>query len=208
MNVLPSTPAQVALLDSLLIEIRRLGIISAPLMVPIEAQQRVLESWRVEDTRADPHLGAVIQSRQRGATRALFDARRASVQRWIRSGVKLAIGTDQGPEAAELGPVVWGRMGRRHFEIMEGLEEAGMAPMDVVVAATRHGAEAYGLADSLGTIEVGKVADLLVVDGDPLVTVANLRKIRSVVKGGRVVDRERLPTVRVLQFDPSAPWPR
>jgi hypothetical protein len=208
MSVPPSTPAQLAQLDSLLGEIKRLGIYSAPLMVPHDEQQRVYEQWTQDSTRLDPHLGAVIQGRQPGMTRRLFEARRAMVQRWIRSGVKLVIGTDQGPEASELGPVVWGRMGRRHFEVMEGLEQAGARPMDLLIAATRHGAEAYGLADSLGTVEVGKLADLVVVNADPLVTVRHLRQIRHVVKAGRLVDRDALPTVRVLQFDPEARWPR
>jgi imidazolonepropionase-like amidohydrolase len=208
MSVPPRTPAQLQLLDSLLAEIKRLGIYSAPLAVPHDEQQEVLDRWTVDDTRRDPHLGAIIQQRQVGATREAFAARRQLLQRWIRAGVKFTIGTDQGPEASELGPVVWGRMGRRHFEVMEGLQQAGAAPMDLIIAATRHGAEAYGLADSLGTIQPGKVADLVIVDADPLIDVRNLRRIRHVVKDGRVVDRATLPAVRVLQFDPEARWPR
>lgn len=208
MSTPPSTPAQLQLLDSLLAEIRRLGIYSALLAVPLEEQQRVYDAWSIDDSRRDPHLGAIIHGRQLGSTRAAFDARRAMLQRWLRAGIKVVIGTDQGPEASELGPVVWGRMGRRHFEVMEGLQEAGASPMDIVIAATRHGAEAYGLADSLGTIQAGKLADLLVVGANPLEQVRHLRQIRHVVKGGRLVDRGALPTVRVLQFDPEAPWPR
>lgn len=208
MSVPPRTPAQLRLLDSLLVDIKRLGIYSALLGVPLEEQQRVYDSWSVDDSRRDPYLGAVIHSRQPGNSRQAFEARRAMLQRWIRAGVKMVIGTDQGPEASELGPVVWGRMGRRHFEVMEGLQEAGAAPMDILIAATRHGAEAYGLADSLGTVQVGKVADLLVVDANPLDQLRNLRRISVVVKGGRVVDRAALPTVRVLDFDPEAKWPR
>jgi len=208
MSVPPRTAPQLRLLDSLLAEIRRLGIYSAPLAVPHDEQQAVFDGWTVDDTRRDPHLGAIIQQRQLGATREAFAARRQQLQRWIRAGVKLTIGTDQGPEASELGPVVWGRMGRRHFEVMEGLQQAGAAPMDILIAATRHGAEAYRLADSLGTVAPGKVADLLVVDADPLADVRNLRRIRAVVKDGRVVDRATLPAVRVLQFDPEARWPR
>ena len=208
MSTPPSTIGQLRMLDSLLAEIRRLGIYSAPLAVPLDEQQDVFDRWTIDDTRKDPHLGAIIQGRQRGMTRQSFDARRAQLQRWVRSGVKFVIGTDQGPETSELGPVVWGRMGRRHFEVMEGLQQAGARPMDILVAATRHGAEAYGLADSLGTVEVGKVADLLVLDADPLEDVRNLRRIRDVIKGGRVVDRGALPTIRVLSFDPDARWPR
>jgi hypothetical protein len=208
MSTPPRSPAQLQLLDSLLVEIKRLGIYSALLAIPLEEQQQVYERWNAEDSRRDPHLGAIIQGRQAGSTRAAFDARRSMLQRWLRAGIKLVIGTDQGPEAAELGPVVWGRMGRRHFEVMEGLQEAGASPMEILIAATRHGAEAYGLADSLGTIQPGKVADLLVVDANPLEQVRHLRQIHQVVKGGRVVDRASLPTMRVLQFDPEGRWPR
>jgi imidazolonepropionase-like amidohydrolase len=208
MSVLPNTPSQRRMLDSLLSEIRRLGIYSAPLMILLESQQAVYEGWSAADRRADPDLSAVIQSRQPGMTREAFAARRASLQTWIRSGVKFVIGTDQGPEASELGPVVWGRMGRRRFEVMEGLQEAGMAPLDIIVAATRHGAEAYGLADSLWNIAPGKVADLLVVDADPSIDVANLRRIHQVFKAGSLMNRAALPTVRVLQWDPDAKWPR
>jgi len=208
MSVAPSTPGQLQLLDSLLVTIRERGIFCALLGVPLEEQQVVYDRWSADDSRREPHLGAVIQSRQAGNTREAFVARRAMVQRWLRAGVRLVIGTDQGPEASELGPVVWGRMGRRHFEVMEGLEEAGASPMDLIIAATRNGAEAYGLADSLGTIQVGKLADLLVVDADPLASIRNLRRIRQVVKSGRVVNRAVLPAVRVLQFDPEAKWPR
>lgn len=208
MSTPPHTPAQLRMLDSLLREIKRLGIYSALLGVPLEEQQQVYDNWNQGDSRREPYLGAVIQGRQPGMTREAFDARRAMLQRWLRAGVNVVIGTDQGPEASELGPVVWGRMGRRHFEIMEGLQEAGATPMDILIAATRHGAEAYGLADSLGTVQPGKVADLLVVDADPLAHVRNLRQIRYVVKGGRLVDRGALPAMQVLQFDPEAKWPR
>ncbi|MEP7380337.1 MAG: amidohydrolase family protein [Gemmatimonadota bacterium] len=208
MSVPPHTPAQLQLLDSLLVEIRESGIFCALLGVPLEEQQVVYDRWSVDDSRRDPHLGAVIQSRQTGNTREAFLARRAMVQRWLRAGVKLVIGTDQGPEASELGPVVWGRMGRRHFEVMEGLQEAGASPMELIIAATRNGAEAYGLADSLGTIQVGKVADLLVVDADPLVSIRNLRRISQVIQSGRAVDRSALPAIRILEFDPEAKWPR
>ena len=146
MSVLPNTPQQRLMLDSLLSEIKRQGIYSAPLMVPLESQQSVYDNWSAHDRADDPSLSAVIQSRQPHMTRQTFAQKLASLKTWIRSGVKFVIGTDQGPEASELGPVVWGRMGRRHFEIMEGLQEAGMSSMDILIAATRHGAEAYGLS--------------------------------------------------------------
>ena len=79
--------------------------------------------------------------------------------------------------------------------------------MEILIAATRNGAAAYGLADQLGTLEAGKAADLLILDADPLEDVANLRQIRHVIKDGRIIDRESLPTVKVLDYDPEANWP-
>ena len=75
------------------------------------------------------------------------------------------------------------------------------------MAATRNGATAYGLSDDVGTIEAGKRADLLILDADPLQDIANLRRIYLVLKDGRIVDRAALPTVKILDYDPEAPWP-
>ena len=80
--------------------------------------------------------------------------------------------------------------------------------MEILTAATRNGAAAYDLDDEIGTIEVGKVADLLILKADPLEDVANLRRIQHVIKDGRIIDRESLPTVRILDYDPAAIWPQ
>ena len=73
-----------------------------------------------------------------------------------------------------------------------------MTPAQAIVAATKNGAIASrGLAD-FGTIEVGKRADLIVLDADPLADITNLRKLSLVMRDGRIVDRAALPTQRVL----------
>jgi len=85
-----------------------------------------------------------------------------------------------------------------HFLWLEAVIERGMAPMDALQCATRNIAEAYGHANELGTLEPGKHADLLILDGDPLADVRNYRRIVEIVKGGAVVDRHSLPTNRLL----------
>lgn len=75
---------------------------------------------------------------------------------------------------------------------LELLQQAGIPPMEIIRAATHHGARVLGREDELGTVAVGALADLLVVDADPTSDVRNLSTISTVLKGGRVVDRSSL----------------
>jgi imidazolonepropionase-like amidohydrolase len=70
---------------------------------------------------------------------------------------------------------------------IEQMQAAGMTPMQIIVAATKHGAHVYNLAEKLGTLEVGKVADVLVVDGDPLQDIQALESVRLVIRDGVVI---------------------
>jgi adenine deaminase len=76
---------------------------------------------------------------------------------------------------------------------IEGLVELGMTPSQAIVAATRNGAIASQGLEDFGTLEVGKLADILLLDADPLVDIANIRELSMVMKGGAIVDRDRLP---------------
>jgi imidazolonepropionase-like amidohydrolase len=91
------------------------------------------------------------------------------------AGVKIASGSDQGPprEAALL-------------EI-ELLARAGLGAHGAIVAATRTAAEVCRASDRLGTIEPGKIADLVAVTANPLEEVAHLRRLLVVIQDGRVV---------------------
>jgi imidazolonepropionase-like amidohydrolase len=67
------------------------------------------------------------------------------------------------------------------------MRQCGMTPMQIIVAATKHGAHVCGLDSELGTIESGKIADVLVVDGDPLTDLNVLKNNRLLVlHNGRV----------------------
>jgi imidazolonepropionase-like amidohydrolase len=95
------------------------------------------------------------------------------------AGVRIAMATD--------GNRPWGP----HVE-MEDMVVAGMTPMQVIVAATRTGAELLRLADQ-GTIEAGKSADLIVLDANPLDDITNTRRIAAVYLRGAAVDRSKAP---------------
>ena len=97
------------------------------------------------------------------------------------AGVKIALGTDAAM------PLVFHGDNAHEFELMV---EYGLTPMEAIVAGTRNAADNIGLLDEVGTIEVGKVADMVIVDGDPLEDISILRnagRIKMVMKGGLVI---------------------
>jgi hypothetical protein len=79
-----------------------------------------------------------------------------------------------------------------HEELVEMVKQVGMTPHEVLQGATRLAAQAVGLQDSYGTIQTGKVADLVLLDADPLVAIENTQRIDAVVHDGRWLDRPAL----------------
>ena len=79
-----------------------------------------------------------------------------------------------------------------HHE-METFIEGGFTPMETIQAATKWPAEAMHVQDRIGTLESGKLADLLIVNGDPLQDIRNLQKIDTLVFNGKVTDRKYHP---------------
>jgi imidazolonepropionase-like amidohydrolase/cyclophilin family peptidyl-prolyl cis-trans isomerase len=126
--------------------------------------------------------------------------------RLLQAGVPLLLSTDAGmmdPDAAEQMKPEQTKdrsttLGDGHFLWFKAMQENGMRPMDAILAATRNIAAAYHKLDQFGTIEKGKLADLVVIDADPLDDLNNIRKISMVMKDGQVVDRGRLPIKKTL----------
>jgi len=81
---------------------------------------------------------------------------------------------------------------------IEGLVELGMTPAQALTAATKNGALACRRSADFGTIEPGKLADLVILDADPLANIHNIRKVNAVMKEGRTVELARLPELRIL----------
>ena len=84
------------------------------------------------------------------------------------------------------------------------LVEAGLTPLEALQAATRNPAQAVGLGDELGTIEVGKLADLVLLDADPLAAITNTTRIAGVVANGRLLEKPDLQTLLVAAEQPVA----
>src|SRR5262249_11484503 len=83
------------------------------------------------------------------------------------------------------------------------LVDAGLSPMAALQAATINPARFLGKANELGTIEKGKIADLVLLEANPLDDIRNTTKINSVVLGGRLLDRKALDLV-LAELDASA----
>jgi imidazolonepropionase-like amidohydrolase len=113
----------------------------------------------------------------------------ANLRRVHDAGITIAMGTDAGNIGTVHGPSV--------FREMRMMQEAGLTPLEVLRSATVGGARALRLEADAGTITVGKYADLVVLDADPLADLDNLSRIHRVLKGGRAFDpAELLKTVR------------
>ncbi len=126
---------------------------------------------RVPQSRLSPERARATQRR--------MEIGQQNARRLHDAGVAITVGTDAGNPGTLHGPSI--------YREMELLQEAGLAPMDVLVAATKIGARAMGREQELGTVEEGKFADLIALDADPTQDIANVRRVRWVMKGGVMV---------------------
>jgi imidazolonepropionase-like amidohydrolase len=100
---------------------------------------------------------------------------RESFRRAVQAGVKLAYGTDAG-----VYPHGWN--GKQFAKMVQW----GMTPMQAIQSATMNAADLLGWSDRVGSIQVGRFADLVAVDGDPLRDITELERVKFVMKGGTV----------------------
>jgi imidazolonepropionase-like amidohydrolase len=110
--------------------------------------------------------------------RELSDAQNASFRKALAAGLPIGLATDSG--------VIPHGENARELAVRVRL---GEAPLSAIVSATRLNAEILGWTDRIGTVEAGKLADLLAVAGDPLTDIGALERVVLVVKGG-VVERD------------------
>ncbi|HKZ01659.1 MAG TPA: amidohydrolase family protein [Pyrinomonadaceae bacterium] len=138
------------------------------------------ETWRLQRTALLQSLGTEYLSRRV----ELFDKQLTVVGEMHRAGIRLMSGTDTA--APFLYP------GFSLHDELTLLVQAGLTPMEAVQAATRNPAEFLGLLASLGTVERGKIADLVLLEADPMQEISNTRKIAAVVIAGKLLTKSTL----------------
>jgi imidazolonepropionase-like amidohydrolase len=106
----------------------------------------------------------------------------ATFSKAYKAGVKIAFGTDAGVFTH----------GKNWLEFVY-MTEAGMPPMEAIQSATKNGALLLGVWDKLGSIEKGKLADIIAVDGDPIADINVMGKVVFVMKEGVVYKNQGLP---------------
>ena len=106
----------------------------------------------------------------------------------IAVGLPVLAGTDYGDPRFVAGEGL-------HDEIAL-LAQSGFGPLDALRAATSNPARFQGLSDSLGVVKPGAVADLVLLDGNPLADIGNTRRIAAVIQGGTFISRSELDSLQ------------
>ena len=129
-----------------------------------------------------------MPARTKGILRKFYAKQLAVTGMIKKAGVKIMAGSDLGG--------IWILPGfGLHGEFQE-LAKAGLTPLEVLQATTLNGAEFLGREAKMGTVEEGKDADLVLLDANPLVDVANLGRIFSVVLNGKYFSKSALQSMK------------
>ncbi len=136
--------------------------------------ERERESW-LPGASGEGNLSSIERERRMVGMQKV----NAYIKKYAERGGKFVAGSDSGTEDV---PGLW-----THYE-MQSLVDAGLTPMQAILSATKWPAELFDLDHELGTIEVGKKADAIILAGNPLVNIAETKNILWVVKDGQVVD--------------------
>jgi imidazolonepropionase-like amidohydrolase len=139
----------------------------------------IVDSWGPKVDARQPTDPAVIASRKR-----LFQKEMEVVGAMHRAGVKFLAGTDTGNPFCFPGFSLHDELG---FMV-----QAGLTPLEALQTATINPAEFLSLSEILGTVETGRIADLVLLDANPLENIANTKRIAAVVSSGRLLDQRAL----------------
>ncbi len=128
-----------------------------------------------------PSMSAEERKQAQTELKQFVQGNRDRLKRAVAAGVRIAAGSD---EYYQMGKRT---RGESSVLIYEAYRQSGMTPWQIIRAATMNAAELLGWEDRIGSIEPGKLADLVATSGDPSVNPSELEKVKFVMKGGEVV---------------------
>ncbi len=190
--------------DEFIALLRQRKALYCPTLFVVQGYPLALSNqWRAtpeEAKRADPEILAAMddlneipaEKRPERVAKLMVEAKKPdppriameNLKKLADAGVTIVMGTDAGNTGTLHGPSI--------YREMQMMQEAGLTPLEVLRAATTNGAKVLGLEGKAGAIAPGMLADLVVLDADPLEDSGNLARVHRTIKSGVVFDPERL----------------
>ena len=187
------------------------GDISGPVVpIPMETMRKLVERDIAVSVLpiTQRRLEALQEHNPDGTLTPYMTVGRENQARMIEAGVSMLLSTDAGikhpvllAESATIASDTVDqrtKLGEGHFNALAALEELGMEPMEILRSVTSHIARAYELDDEIGSLQPGMIADLVILDANPLEAARNYRSIHAVIKDGKRVDLDALPVAPII----------
>ncbi len=164
-------------------------------------RDEVYDRWHDEAKYFTPFVRAWSEEQSRRVIEQferIYHVKHKTLKRFYDAGGLITLGTDH----VSTGEYLGGFAAHRELHAMV---RAGIEPADALRIATINGARALGVSDHLGSVEVGKLADFIIITGNPLSDIRNTRSVHSVVKGGEVYQAAELLRSVEGKLGPTAP---
>lgn len=151
-------------------------------------------------------LDALLERNPTGGVGADMLISRVNITNLAEAGAMLLLSTDGGIQhpllvSEQSDPVMVDprtKLGEGHFNALVALQQMGLAPMEILKIVTSNTAKAYNLDDEIGTLTAGKLADIVILNENPLADAENYRSIYHVIKAGQIVDIDALPVAPII----------
>ena len=145
-------------------------------VVDAETRKMLQSAGRFFDYLPDPEGYDELIASYEGYVNRLEKTMAENIMSVRKAGIPIAVSTDAGNPGTLHGISI--------YDEMEAMQKAGVPPAEILVMGTKNGARAMGREGDFGTLETGKMADLIVLENDPAEDISHMRSISHVMRGG------------------------